>query len=156
MNEFPKERPPAAQRGADSTSEGEDSADLIGADAEADSPGRRLRAERLRRALGEDEVADQLHITRHYLRAIEEDAYDRLPGEVFARGYVRNYCLLLEMPTEPTMTLFEGLLTIARLEKAARGTPKRTLTRADRNQRWLGLSLLVSIGLFALLWFFNG
>ncbi|MDP5003737.1 MAG: helix-turn-helix domain-containing protein, partial [OM182 bacterium] len=92
----------------------------------------------------------------HYLRAIEENAYDKLPGVVFARGYVRNYCVLLEMPTEPLMTMFEALVEAARKEKEAEGVPKRKLTRVDRNQRWLSLSLLVFVSLFGVLWFLNG
>jgi cytoskeleton protein RodZ len=89
------------------------------------------------------------------LRASEEDAYERLPGEVFARGYVRNYCLLVALPTEPTMTLCESILVSDRRERAARGTTKRALTRADRNQRWLGLSLALSVALFGVVWFFS-
>ena len=118
------------------------------ADTEIDlsSPGARLK----------EELATKLHITRHYLRAIEEDAYDKLPGVVFARGYVRNYCLLLEMPTEPLMTMFEALVETARKEKEAEGVPKRKLTRVDRNQRWLSLSLFVFVSLFGVLWFLNG
>ena len=128
------------------------------ADTEIDlsSPGARLKAERERQGFEQEELATKLHITRHYLRAIEEDAYDRLPGVVFARGYVRNYCLLLEMPTEPLMTMFEALVEIARKEKEAEGVPKRKLTRVDRNQRWLSLSLFVFVSLFGVLWFLNG
>lgn len=122
----------------------------------ANSPGQRLKAARLQRGLTEEEVAESLLITRHYLRAIEEDDYERLPGEVFARGYVRNYCLLIDVPTEPLMTVFESIVEATRREKAARGTPKRALTRADRNQRWLGVSLFVFVSLFGVLWFFNG
>lgn len=128
------------------------------ADTEIDlsSPGARLKAERERQGFEEEELATKLHITRHYLRAIEENAYDKLPGVVFARGYVRNYCVLLEMPTEPLMTMFEALVETARKEKEAEGVPKRKLTRVDRNQRWLSLSLLVFVSLFGVLWFLNG
>ena len=128
------------------------------ADTEIDlsSPGARLKVERERQGFEEEELATKLHITRHYLRAIEENAYDKLPGVVFARGYVRNYCVLLEMPTEPLMTMFEALVETARKEKEAEGVPKRKLTRVDRNQRWLSLSLLVFVSLFGVLWFLNG
>lgn len=136
----------------------EDTGSLKAADTEIDlsSPGARLKTERERQGLQEEELATKLHITRHYLRAIEADAYDRLPGVVFARGYVRNYCLLLEMPIEPLMTMFEALVEIARKEKEAEGVPKRKLTRVDRNQRWLSLSLFVFVSLFGVLWFLNG
>ena len=128
------------------------------ADTEIDlsSPGARLKAERERQGFEQEELATKLHITRHYLRAIEEDAYDRLPGVVFARGYVRHYCLLLEMPTEPLMTMFEALVETARKDKEAEVVPKRKLTRVDRNQRWLSLSLFVFVSLFGVLWFLNG
>jgi cytoskeleton protein RodZ len=139
----------------DLTDVGED-AEPNAAEVELSSPGARLRAERLRQGFDEEDIADKLHITRHYLRAIEEDAYDKLPGVVFARGYVRNYCLLLEMQTEPLMTLFEGLVEIAKKEKEAESVPRGRLTRADRNQRWLSLSLFVSVVLFVILWFING
>ena len=140
----------------------ENSKDDMGSEKAADteidlsSPGARLKAERERQGLEEEELATKLHITRHYLRAIEENAYDKLPGVVFARGYVRNYCVLLEMPTEPLMTMFEALVETARKEKEAEGVPKRKLTRVDRNQRWLSLSLLVFVSLFGVLWFLNG
>lgn len=120
------------------------------------SPGQRLQRERLAQGLDEELVAERLHITRHYLRAMEEDDYERLPGEVFARGYLRSYCLLLGVPKEPLMTLFEGRLEAARAARAAQGAPKRRLTRADKHQRWLAVSLGVTIALFTGLWFFNG
>ena len=136
----------------------DDTGSAKAADTEIDlsSPGARLKAERERQGFEQEELATKLHITRHYLRAIEEDAYDRLPGVVFARGYVRNYCVLLEMPTEPLMTMFEALVEAARKEKEAEGVPKRKLTRVDRNQRWLSLSLFVFVSLFGVLWFLNG
>ena len=139
------------QREAAATSQGE----APSADYDPSSPGQRLHRERLGQGLDEEEVAERLHITRHYLRAMEEDAYERLPGDVFARGYMRSYCLLLGVPKEPLMTLFEGRLEAARVEKAALGTPKRRLTRADKHQRWLAVSLGLFVALFAGLWLFN-
>ena len=82
------------------------------ADTEIDlsSPGARLKAERERQGFEQEELATKLRITRHYLRAIEEDAHDRLPGVVFARGYVRNYCLLLKSHISSALQLRVGIL----------------------------------------------
>ena len=55
-----------------------------------------LRQERLRIGLTENEVAHHLHITMHYVRAIESDNYQKLPNAVFARGYIRNYAIFLK------------------------------------------------------------
>ena len=45
-----------------------------------------LRQERLRIGLTENEVADHLHITKHYVRAIESDNYQKLPNAVLRRA----------------------------------------------------------------------
>ena len=45
-----------------------------------------LQQERQRLGLNEKEVADQLHITMHYVKALESNSYEKLPGAVFAKG----------------------------------------------------------------------
>lgn len=37
------------------------------------------------------EVSSALHIKTEYLEALEQDAYERIPGAVFAKGFIRNY-----------------------------------------------------------------
>ncbi|HBP99733.1 MAG TPA: DUF4115 domain-containing protein, partial [Gammaproteobacteria bacterium] len=43
------------------------------------------------------EVADTLHITVHYVNALEHDQYDKLPGEIFAKGYMKRYAETLAL-----------------------------------------------------------
>ena len=59
------------------------------------SPGELLRQERSRRDLKKMEVAERLHITKHYVTALESDSYEKLPGAVFTRGYLKKYAELL-------------------------------------------------------------
>ena len=68
-----------------------------------------LRQARKRLGLIEKEVADQLHITMHYVRALESNSYEKLPGAVFARGYVKSYALLLGLDVEELVSLYESL-----------------------------------------------
>lgn len=46
------------------------------------------------------EVAQQLKLSVSQIEALEADAYARLPGAVFVRGFVRNYARLLELDSE--------------------------------------------------------
>ena len=56
-----------------------------------------LREERLRQNISEKEAGDQLHITAHYVRALESNDYEKLPGAVFVKGYLKSYASLLNI-----------------------------------------------------------
>ena len=63
-------------------------------------PGRALAEARAARNLSVAEVAQQLKLSATQVEALEADAYDRLPGPVFVRGFVRNYARLLDLDAE--------------------------------------------------------
>ena len=48
-----------------------------------------LREERLRQNMSEKEVGDQLHITADYVRELESNNYEMLPGAIFVKGYLK-------------------------------------------------------------------
>ena len=67
-------------------------------------PGSILRAEREALGVTVREVSETLNLSMATIEAIEADDLDRLPGPVFARGYVRAYARLLELDPEPLVT----------------------------------------------------
>lgn len=67
----------------------------------ADSmPGRALAVARAAQNLSVADVARQLRLSPLQVEALEAGAYDRLPGPVFVRGFLRNYARLLKMDPE--------------------------------------------------------
>jgi cytoskeletal protein RodZ len=56
-----------------------------------DNFGDQLRQERERRNVALDEIARSTKIRVRYLQALEDGEHERLPGIVFAKGYVRAY-----------------------------------------------------------------
>ena len=64
------------------------------------SIGETLRRERLRRGLQLEQVAAQTKIGLHLLEAMEADQFDRLPGGVFTRSFVRQYARTLGVDEE--------------------------------------------------------
>ena len=70
-------------------------------------PGRTLADARLARHLTVAEVAQQLKLSATQIEALEADAYARLPGPVFVRGFVRNYARLLELDAEALVAKVE-------------------------------------------------
>jgi cytoskeleton protein RodZ len=64
------------------------------------SVGETLRAERLKRNLGLDQIAGELKISSRFLEAIETGQFDKLPGGVFTKSFVRQYASLLGLDGE--------------------------------------------------------
>jgi cytoskeleton protein RodZ len=55
------------------------------------SVGNKLREARTRRKLSLAEVEEATKIRGRYLQAIENDEWDQLPGDTYARAFVRTY-----------------------------------------------------------------
>jgi len=53
--------------------------------------GNKLKHERENRGFGLDEIASATKINARYLQALEEDDFEQLPTEVFAKGFIRAY-----------------------------------------------------------------
>ncbi len=62
--------------------------------------GETLRRERIRRNLDLETISGELKISAKFLEAIEEEKFDRLPGGVFAKAFVRQYAHLLGLDEE--------------------------------------------------------
>ena len=65
-----------------------------------DSIGDTLRRERLRRGLKLEQVSAHTKIGQHYLQAMEENRFDRLPGGLFTRSFLRQYTHALDLDEE--------------------------------------------------------
>jgi len=76
------------------------------------SIGETLRRERIRRGLQLEQIAAQTKIGLHLLEAMEADQFERLPGGVFTRSFLRQYAHALGLDEEEVITWlkeqFEG------------------------------------------------
>jgi len=135
----------------------EETADLATPDetAETLTPGAVLQAERLRRELSEKQVADKLHITMHYVRAIEANKFEKLPGAVFAKGYIKSYALLLELDAAEVTALFDGINSKEQVKKEEANRREMAKRRSDRNKPWVYASVACFVLGFAGLWAYN-
>ncbi len=142
----------------DQTSTEVEQADGIGRESEAavnsDSPGTRLAQQRQARGLSQKEVADKLHITIHYVNSIEHDAYEKLPGTVFAKGYIRRYAELLELDVEEYLQSFDQLQ--AEQRSGAEQEAKQRRRASGRRSRSIAVaSMVLFVGLFVTVWYFT-
>lgn len=118
------------------------------------SPGAMLAAQRETLELSIQQVADQLNLTMHFVRAIEADCYDKLPGEVFVRGYIRAYSNLLRLDPVQILLIFDEFTSqkIARKEEAIKRRDRR---RKDKNRPWILFSGFAFVAVAVALWYLN-
>src|SRR5690349_5142660 len=64
------------------------------------SVGETLRRERVRRGLELEQISRELKISARFLGAIEDDDFEKLPGGVFAKSFVRQYARMLGLEEE--------------------------------------------------------
>ncbi len=62
--------------------------------------GQRIKREREMRGVSLDEIAQATKIGTRSLRALEDEDFDRLPGGIFNKGFVRAYARFLGMDEE--------------------------------------------------------
>jgi transcriptional regulator with XRE-family HTH domain len=65
--------------------------------------GQYLRSAREARGIDLHEAAQQTRIGITYLKALEEEDFSRLPGEVFVRGFLKNYGKYLQLEESQVM-----------------------------------------------------
>jgi cytoskeleton protein RodZ len=72
--------------------------------AQTVSPGTALAAARKAQGLTVEQVAGRMRLSAAQVHAIEVGDFAALPGQVFARGFVRNYARLLGLDAEPLLS----------------------------------------------------
>src|SRR5688572_17630438 len=71
-----------------------------------DSIGAFLRREREVRQVSLEELVQITRVPLRMLQRIEEDRFDELPGEVFARGFLRSYARALGLDAEGVLSQY--------------------------------------------------
>jgi cytoskeletal protein RodZ len=115
------------------------------------SVGRILRSARERQGRAVAEVADELCLTQQYLRAIEDDDVNSLPGVFFYKNFVKQYAAIVGVKEAEIRPGIEALTAVAE-EPALPGTLAQPPVRprdpivADSNRRYfasarMGLSI---------------
>lgn len=125
--------------------------------------GDQLRQERERRNVALDEIARSTKIRVRYLQALEDGQHERLPGIVFAKGYVRAYAETIGADADRLVTAYVAeQRSLGRLEtEASQEHVLEALAAAvesDKDRAWkrAKMALIAFVALlaaFAVFWF---
>ncbi|MFK7864998.1 MAG: helix-turn-helix domain-containing protein [Pseudohongiellaceae bacterium] len=138
-----------------STSSSQSNQNPASEQADSVSVGDILSNERVRQGLTEKDVADRLHITMHYVRSIEANSFEKLPGSVFAKGYIKSYAMLLGLDVDVVLKGYNEFVT-EQQDAAREKTRIQVRRRKDKGRLWGVISVVTFAVLFLLLWFFSG
>lgn len=120
--------------------------------------GSALRKVREGRRVTLDEAARDTRVRRDYLDAIEEEAFDRLLGDVHVRGCLRTYASYLRLSPDKVVAMYEADLLPEEPEAAAPALPRTepvlgARRRRDDHRLWvlIAVTVLVLAGAFGIL-----
>lgn len=88
--------------------------------------GSTLRAEREKRGLTIKDIERETSIRAKYLEALEKGMYDVLPGEVYVKGFIRNYADFLHLNAEKLVQEYREEIHGTDVEPVATVTPATT------------------------------
>lgn len=109
--------------------------------------GDKLRRAREALGLGVGDVAAKLKLSERQIEAMEAEDFTHLPGEVFSRGFVRNYARLLKLDPEQLIVPVDIHAAVAETITA----PSEGVIFASPGlRRWVLLPML-ALGFFVLL-----
>lgn len=114
--------------------------------------GATLRAEREKKGLGIDDVADQLKINPRLLMALESGDAQALPHPAYARGFIRSYARLLGIGSDEVQSwLADAQPGNVKKPKVAQPEPESDLlTMPERKKGGGGRAFIVILVLCAL------
>ncbi|MHB1202776.1 MAG: RodZ domain-containing protein [Acidithiobacillus sp.] len=111
-----------------------------------------LRQEREARGWTTAEVAQRLHIHEAQVRALEAERYEALPGAAFARGFLKNYALLLGLNPAPLLASYDASSGGVAVRPTERVLPASEGPMLDYSWRTISFSLLALLILVLLAW----
>jgi transcriptional regulator with XRE-family HTH domain len=81
------------------------------------------------------DAAQQTRISIQYLRALEEEDFSKLPGEVFVKGFLKNYVRFLNLDESEVMKRYAELKPKAAPPAAAAPNAENPAVTAEREAR---------------------
>ncbi|HOU15922.1 MAG TPA: DUF4115 domain-containing protein [Anaerolineae bacterium] len=91
-----------------------------------------LRRTRETRQIALADVEKALRIRRRYLQALEMGDYTALPGEIQARGFLRNYARYLNLPVEEALARYDAEIHGRPMQPRMRSTSAESKPIVDR------------------------
>lgn len=113
--------------------------------------GETLSKARQEKGISLRDVEEKTNIRIKYLRALEEEQLDQIPGRVYAQGFLRTYGRFLGLDVDSLLSDFKEKYRDPESEEPAVEPPPVRTRRSRRKKRQLGRVLIALAAIFTLL-----
>ena len=129
------------------------------------TPGEILRAEREKKGLSIKDVEQATSIRSLYLTAIEQANYFVIPGEVYVKGFMRNYASFLGLNPQEILDMYrqtqntpspgveQPVSNPSSHQPSTTQKVKENRERTSSSLKWIAIILLFAIGAAGYWWF---
>lgn len=113
----------------------------------------RLRKTRLEKGISLEEVQEATKIQTKYLEILENGNYNKLPGDVYARAWIKTYAEFLELSSKELLTSYQvERLVTSKVKTGAKDKDERFLKHGILNPRFFRIFLIGAIILALLIY----
>lgn len=96
--------------------------------------GEQLAVARKRQHIGLKAASQRLGIKEEYLRYLEEGNYQKLPGEIYAKNFLKAYCQFLELDAAKHLQLYQQERSVHQKLGQCQEESTRLVARVSRRQ----------------------
>ncbi|QDR80577.1 helix-turn-helix domain-containing protein [Sporomusa termitida] len=119
-----------------------------------------LRAERVKKGLTIKDIENAISIRALYIEAIEEGNYGIIPGEVYLKGFIRNYATFLGLDSQQIMEVYRQNKELADA-KAPAAQPEETAAAPPAAAgggltKWLAIAIVAAGVVAGIAWWSAG
>ena len=116
--------------------------------------GDRLRREREMRGVSLEEIAESTKIGTRSLRALEDEDFEKLPGGIFNKGFVRAYSRFLGLDEDQTVADFDNAWKEYDAARRPALVPETEEENDESKSGWFLAAALVLLLVLSGVWYF--
>jgi cytoskeletal protein RodZ len=83
-----------------------------------------------------EQVAEDTNIPPYFVEALEEEQFERIPGESYVKGFLRTYCHYLEIDPEQVVGIYNERYGNGKALARPSGSRTRSSGRFLKRFRW--------------------
>lgn len=132
-------------------SDGVDNPESGASETQGPRAGERLAAARREQQIAVIEIAKELHLDEHKVRALERNEFDALGAPVFAKGYLKKYAQLVNINADDVLADYYQMNREAEAPPvvSSRPRPRQELSPGP----WITIVVVIILAVTAYLWF---
>jgi len=119
------------------------------------SPGQKLKKLREEAGYSQEKVAEALYITVHYVKALEEDAYHKLPGLTFVKGYLRSYAGFLKADVPAVLLCYTQYINGQKELEQVNEQAEQSSGVSTQQITWVFVTIVVLALIGVAIWWFS-